>query len=152
MGLSNHASAPLKHLELRDPGLLGADFVKSGPENSMGKEMKLEAGGFEAAEVGVQGGEGKSGADGEGCEVSVHPDFGRSGRDGGELEPEFAGAFGFGIEAVDVRCQRSNPARLRASSSLACSIIAWVSFAVGGTKPGVFSVRDTAMPVLGSIT
>jgi hypothetical protein len=53
IGLSNQASAPLKHLELRDPGLLGADFLKSGPEKSMGKEMKLESGGFESAEVGV---------------------------------------------------------------------------------------------------
>jgi hypothetical protein len=40
IGLSNQASAPLKHLELRNPGLLGADFLKSGPENSMGKEVK----------------------------------------------------------------------------------------------------------------
>ena len=72
----------------------------------MGKEVKLEAGGFEAAEVGVQGGEGKSGADGEGCEVSVHPDFGRSGRDGGEFEPEITRAFGFGVEAVDVRLSK----------------------------------------------
>jgi hypothetical protein len=88
---------------VEEEGLLGADFFESGPENSMGKEVKLEAGGFEAAEVGVQGGEGKTGADGEGCEVCVHPDFGRSGMDGGEFEPEITRAFGFGIEAVDVR-------------------------------------------------
>ena len=38
---------------VEEEGLLGASFLKSGPENSMGKEVKLEAGGFEAAEVGV---------------------------------------------------------------------------------------------------
>lgn len=35
-----------------------------GWSHSSGVEMKLEAGGFEAAEIGVQGGEGKTGADG----------------------------------------------------------------------------------------
>ncbi len=38
---------------VEEEGLLGADFLKSGPEKSMGKEMKLESGGFESAEVGV---------------------------------------------------------------------------------------------------
>ncbi len=54
---------------------------------SGGEEEEIEADGFEAAEVGVEGGEGKTGADSKGGEIGVHPDLGRGGGDGGEFEP-----------------------------------------------------------------
>lgn len=48
----------------RHPGLLS------------GKEAKLEADGFESAEVGIESGKGKTGADRESGEVGIHPDLG----------------------------------------------------------------------------
>ena len=71
-------------------------------EKSFSQKAEFQSGSFEAPEVGVQGGERNSCTDGEGGEVGVHPNLGRAGRNGGESQPEFAGACGFGIEAVDL--------------------------------------------------
>ena len=66
------------------------------------EEKEIKADSFKAAEVGIKGRKRETGADGEGGEVGVHPDLWRGRWDGGEFEPEFAGAFGFGIESADV--------------------------------------------------
>jgi hypothetical protein len=74
---------------------------EGGLGESSGEEVKIETGGFEAAEVGIQGGKRETGADGEGGEVGIHPDLGGGGGDGGEFEPECSGAFWFGIKAAN---------------------------------------------------
>jgi len=69
---------------------------------SGGEQAKIEAGGFEAAEVGIEGRNRETGANGESGEVGVHLDLGRGGWDGSQFEPKFASTLGFGIEGEDV--------------------------------------------------
>jgi len=69
---------------------------------SFREKAKGESGGFKSPEVGIEGGESDSNADGEGGKVGVHPDLGRDGGNGGEFQPEFAGACGFGVKAADM--------------------------------------------------
>jgi len=109
LGTENELSRPYVPFEvalqrqLADGELeLEEGFLRGGGHTgSSGEEEELEAGGLEAAEIGIQRGKRKTGADGEGGEVGIHPDLGRCGRDGGKFEPQLAGALGLGIEAAD---------------------------------------------------
>ena len=77
-------------------------MVGSSPEKSFGKKQQRKPGGFKLPEVGIEGGERDSSADGKGSEVGIHPDLGRGRRNGCEFQSELAGAWRFFVQAVDV--------------------------------------------------